>query len=81
MQPLTAMPAGALIQMGSWNTHLAGGSLYYKGPALQKMIPDILGTSSYGGGRRFDFGWWAHNIFVFTLIKLMPAKYCLLVSE
>ena len=31
------MPAGTLIQMGSWNTYLVG-SLYYKAPALQKII-------------------------------------------
>ena len=33
MQPLTTRPAGTLIQMGSWNTHLVGGSMNYKGLA------------------------------------------------
>ena len=43
-QPLTATPAGALIRMGSWNTHLVGGSLYYKRPTLQKIIPGFINS-------------------------------------
>ena len=37
-QSLTTLPAGTLIEKGSENTHLAGGSLYGKGPALQKIV-------------------------------------------
>ena len=48
MQPLTTMPAGALLQMGSKNTHLGvGESLYYKGPTLQKIILFFGGSSSH----------------------------------
>ena len=43
MQPLTTMPAGTLIQMGSQSTHLAREILYYKGPILQKIILGFLG--------------------------------------
>ena len=43
-QPLTTTPAGTLFQMGSLNTHLAGGSLHSKGPALQKINLGFLGS-------------------------------------
>ena len=39
MQPLTAAPAGTPIQV---EYSLSGGSLYYKGPALQKTIPGFF---------------------------------------
>ena len=31
MQPLTTMPAGTLILMGSWNTHLVGEACILQG--------------------------------------------------
>ena len=44
MQSLAKTPADTLIQVGSQNTRRepSRGSLSYKGPALQKIIP-VLG--------------------------------------
>ena len=56
MQPLTTKPAGALTQMGSQNTHLAGIACTTKVSALQKVIlffwvpPFVVIFRRKGGG-------------------------------
>ena len=47
MQPLTTMPAGPLMQMGSWSTHLQGAQPPEDNSSFMGGLPLYLENSEY----------------------------------
>ena len=70
MQPLTTMPAGSLIQMGTQNTHLAGEAQSTRG------APSRRHSGVLGGVPPVDTSWVLHCAFSLLYDPMPMSFFC-----